>query len=463
MVSKLPAVNLQRSPSKTLILPLVFLLVVSLLSILVIVLYSVIQVNKDARIASEEKVTAIITDKLSQQATLAKDYAFWDETIQYAYLSQNTKWIEQNIGEFLTNTYKVSDLFILDGHNKPVLLLKEGLFEKSSFNSISKNALSNLIEKARLSGAIPVPVSGILMINNHPVIVGISVLTPEDGTVLPAPRPVLIVVKRLEAPQLLEISKQYRLKDLNFISIEADKATKASIEIKNPQNKVLGLLSWQPDKPGSLILSEIRFPLIVLLISIGLITTVIIKISLKTTQRLKDAHENLTHLANHDVLTGLANRRLFDELLEQTIHSARRDNISSAMLYLDLDGFKKVNDTYGHYNGDQLLVTVAERLKDSIREADTIARIGGDEFTILLRNTSSHSDIKTTVEKIQTALEQPIKLSDNKVKISASIGITMIPQDGTDPDILLTNADHALYECKKHGRNTFRFYNPSDK
>ena len=456
-------VNLQRSPSKTLILPLVFLLVVSLLSILAIVLYSVFQVNKDTRIASEDNATAIIIDKLNEQETLAKDYAFWDETIQHAYLSQNSKWIGQNIGEFLTNTFKVSDLFILDGHNKPVLLLKEGQLEKSNYNSINKSALTNLIEKARLSGALPVPVSGVLMINSHPAIIGISVLTPEDGTVLPAPRPVLVVAKRLETHQLQEISKKFRLKDLKFISARSENTTKASIEIKNPQNKVLGLLSWQPDKPGSLILSKIKFPLIILLIGIGLLTVVIIRISLKTTQRLKDAYENLTHLANHDVLTGLANRRLFDELLEQTIHSARRDNISSAMLYLDLDGFKKVNDTYGHYNGDLLLVAVAERLKDSIREADTIARIGGDEFTILLRNTSSQSDIKTTVEKIQTALNQPIILSDNEVKISASIGITMIPQDGTDPDILLTNADNALYESKKQGRNTFRFYNPSDK
>lgn len=456
-------VNLQRSPSKTLILPLVFLLVVSLLSILAIVLYSVFQVNKDTRIASEDNANAIIIDKLNEQETLAKDYAFWDETIQHAYLSQNSKWIGQNIGEFLTNTFKVSDLFILDGHNKPVLLLNEGQLEKSNYNSINKSTLTNLIEKARLSGALPVPVSGILMINSHPAIVGISVLTPEDGTVLPAPRPVLIVAKRLEAPQLQEISKKFKLKDLKFISIGLDKASKASIEIKNPQNKVLGLLSWQPDKPGSLILSKIKFPLIILLIGIGLLTVVIIRISLKTTQRLKDAYENLTHLANHDVLTGLANRRLFDELLEQTIHSAKRDNISSAMLYLDLDGFKKVNDTYGHHNGDLLLVAVAERLKDSIREADTIARIGGDEFTILLRNTSSHSDIKSTVEKIQTALEQPIILSDNEVKISASIGITMIPQDGTDPDMLLTNADNALYKSKNQGRNTFRFYNPSDK
>ena len=105
---------------------------------------------------------------------------------------------------------------------------------------------------------------------------------------------------------------------------------------------------------------------------------------------------------------------------------------------------------------------MAQRLKDSIREADTVARIGGDEFTILLRNASSHSDIQKSVEKIQSCLKQPIKLSNHEASISVSIGITLIPQDGTDPDVLMTNADMALYECKDRGRNTFRFYNSSE-
>ncbi|MCW8900600.1 MAG: diguanylate cyclase [Gammaproteobacteria bacterium] len=441
-----------------LILPLVLLLVTTLLSILAIVLYSIIQVNEDARISSEDYVSAIIEDKLNQQATLAKDYAFWDETIQHAYLTQNTKWLEQNLGAYLTATFKVTDLFIINEHDKLVLSLKDGQLNNSNYKTVNKAALTSLISKARLSAPLPVPVSGIMKINNFPAIVGVSILAPENGPALPVPQPVLVVIKRVETEQILEISKQYRLNKLQFSAKQPAKNHKAFLKILNPTNSELGYLSWQPVQPGNLMLSKIKLPLIILLIGIGIITFVIINASLITTKRLKDAYNNMAHLANHDVLTGLSNRRLFEELLEQTIHAAKRDNISSAMLYLDLDGFKKINDTYGHHEGDKLLVTVAERLKESIREADTIARIGGDEFTILLRNTSSQSDIKATVQKIQVYLEQPIQLSHNEVSISASIGITMIPQDGTDPDMLMTKADLALYECKKHGRNTFRFY-----
>ena len=453
----------QHSSSPKLILPLVLLVVVTLLSIWAIFIYSIAQVNEESRISSEGYLAAIISDKLRQQETLTKDYAYWDDTIQNAYLSQNSKWIDENIGGYLTNTFKITDLFIIDGYDKVVLSLEHGQLNTETYNSIDKGALENLIVKARQSGAEPVPVSGMIMIHNYPAIVAAAVLTPEDGTLLPAPRPVLLTAKRLDADHLLEISKKYRLKDLHFSFEKSTNSTDAFIEIINPQNKLLGILTWHPDKPGNLILSKIRIPLLILLIVSGLITSVIIRAALNTTQRLKEAYAEMAHLANHDVLTGLSNRRLFDELLEQTINSAERDNVSSAMLYLDLDGFKKVNDSFGHHEGDKLLVTVAERIKSSVRKADSIARIGGDEFAIILRNTSSHSDIKTIAEKILASLEQPIQLSDNKTRISASIGITLIPQDGIDPDIIMANADLALYECKKLGRNIFRFYGPSNQ
>lgn len=452
----------QHSPNRTLILPLILLLVITLSSILAIVLYSVVQVNKDTQKSSEEYVAAIINDKLSQYSTLAKDYALWDETIENAYLAQDEKWINANIGEYLTETFKVSDLFIINEHDKVVLALKNGSPDKSNYQNINQKPLKNLIKKARQSAPRPVAVSGIVMINNIPAIVGASILAHEDSSALPEPNPVFIIAVRLEPGQLSQLSSKYRLKNLQYHSKTLVKSSEASFKLINPVNKDLGILSWQPDKPGSLMLSKIKYPLLFLLIGLGFITFIIIRATLATSLQLKNTYNEMTHLANHDMLTGLPNRRLFSELLGQTIHAAKRDNISSAMLFLDLDGFKKVNDTFGHQQGDSLLVTVAERLKECIREADTVARIGGDEFTILLRNTSSQSDIISTVQKIQSYLKHPIKLSKNEASITVSVGITLIPQDGVDPDALMTNADIALYECKEQGRNTFRFYNPDN-
>ena len=121
-----------------------------------------------------------------------------------------------------------------------------------------------------------------------------------------------------------------------------------------------------------------------------------------------------------------------------------------------------VNDTYGHQAGDNLLVSIAERLKDCVRESDTIARIGGDEFILILKNATKSADIKVTAQKILTSLTQPFDIAGRSIQISASIGIVIIPVDGIDPDELMRKADMALYHVKNQGRNTFQFYSELD-
>jgi len=138
--------------------------------------------------------------------------------IKNAYLSTNPEWINENIGEYLTYTFKITDLFILDSHDDAVLPLKDGQVDRSNYLTINRDGLTSLIVKARQSGSIPVPVSGMLMINGAPALVGISVLAPEDGTSLPSPRPLLLLAIRLDPNYLQLISKQYRLKDLHFVS-----------------------------------------------------------------------------------------------------------------------------------------------------------------------------------------------------------------------------------------------------
>jgi len=444
--------------SSNIILSLILLLAVTLLSIIGIVLYSVKSVNEESNTTIEDYLSATITDKLNQHKTITKDYAYWSDTVQNAYLSPDPKWIDENIGKYLTDTFKITDQFIINSHNDAVLSIKDGQVDQSNYLTINKDALTKLIVKARQSGPLPVPVSGILMINDTPALVGLSVLAPDDGTFLPSPRPLLLLAKRLNPDYLQVLSKQYRLRDLHFTPGNQDDVTLSSVEIKNPLNKILGELSWQAEKPGNLVLTKIQLPLVILLIATSIITAFIIMAFRTTTRRLEKAYDDLTFNANHDALTGLANRRLLNELLKQTIHSVKRDHISSAILCIDLDRFKYINDTHGHQAGDFLLVTMAERLNNCVREADTISRIGGDEFIVLLHNTSDRDDIKTTAQKIQDSLMQPIKISDNEVQISACIGIVIIPDDGTDPDELLTKADKALYECKHQGGSIFQFY-----
>lgn len=167
--------------------------------------------------------------------------------------------------------------------------------------------------------------------------------------------------------------------------------------------------------------------------------------------------KELQHLANHDALTGLPNRLLFLDRLEQLISYSKREKRTVGVLFLDLDRFKEVNDTYGHTTGDILLKEVTKRLQESVREADTIARLGGDEFTILLDNISN-TNILLVVEKIIEKMQDTFIFDKIELNMTFSIGVSSYPQDGETSDVLLRNADTAMYKAKDIGRNAFQFY-----
>ncbi|TVP49089.1 MAG: GGDEF domain-containing protein [Halomonas sp.] len=169
------------------------------------------------------------------------------------------------------------------------------------------------------------------------------------------------------------------------------------------------------------------------------------------------------HCAHHDLLTGLPNRRLFLDRLEQEIKHAKRRSQHLALLFLDLDGFKKINDSHGHEAGDQVLTAVAQRLMECVRENDTVARLGGDEFTVILAGTEQRRDVERVAQKIAEALKQPFLIALEPVQISASIGISSYPHSASTPNTLLDAADQAMYTAKKAGANRVCFYAPSSK
>ena len=162
--------------------------------------------------------------------------------------------------------------------------------------------------------------------------------------------------------------------------------------------------------------------------------------------------------ANYDSLTELPNRRLFFDRLEHGIKRAQRDSIHLALLYIDLDRFKEVNDTLGHHMGDELLLEASRRIKACVRNSDTVARLGGDEFTAILNEFRDVTIVGRIAQAIITSLGQPYQLGDEQAFLSASIGITVYPEDGARTDVLLQNADQAMFAAKQNGRNRFNYF-----
>jgi len=172
----------------------------------------------------------------------------------------------------------------------------------------------------------------------------------------------------------------------------------------------------------------------------------------------KRADDQLHRLAHEDMLTLLPNRALFMDRLERAIAQSRRKKKEFALLFIDLDRFKAINDTLGHEAGDRVLVVVAGRLKGCVRRMDTVARLGGDEFTVILTDIHSTRDVVSVAEKILDALSRPLDLDGDKYYVGGSIGISIYPDDGSDVDTLIRNADAAMYRTKNEGREGYQFF-----
>jgi diguanylate cyclase (GGDEF)-like protein/PAS domain S-box-containing protein len=175
--------------------------------------------------------------------------------------------------------------------------------------------------------------------------------------------------------------------------------------------------------------------------------------------QLKEQQKELEKLVYFDYLTHLPNRPLLTEFLSLAKRQSLRNQQSLAVLFIDLDGFKAVNDKYGHDVGDELLIALSERMKGALRESDTLARFGGDEFVAVLTGLENHNSCKSTLDRLLRVTSDTVKVGNIKLKVSASIGVTFYPQDNSDSDLLIRHADQSMYKAKKAGKSCYQFFN----
>jgi diguanylate cyclase (GGDEF)-like protein/PAS domain S-box-containing protein len=211
---------------------------------------------------------------------------------------------------------------------------------------------------------------------------------------------------------------------------------------------------WNRRKNGELFLQHEHISAI--RESDGVITKFVAVLSDVTEKRRQE--DEIGYRANYDGLSGLANRSLLIERIGQWIKQGRRQQGSAAILFIDLDHFKRVNDEFGHAEGDVLLKEIADRLQRCVRDSDTVARLGGDEFVVLLVDVGEADDVVLVAEKIIRTVAEPVRLRDAEAVVGASIGIALFPGDGEDADTLFRNADLAMYRAKSIGRNNYQFF-----
>ncbi|WP_052166269.1 response regulator [Methylobacter tundripaludum] len=177
---------------------------------------------------------------------------------------------------------------------------------------------------------------------------------------------------------------------------------------------------------------------------------------------IKRHKKELKRIAHYDALTGIPNRVLLADRLQQAVSQTKRERKILGICYLDLDGFKSVNDTLGHQAGDHVLIEIARRMGNILREGDTVARLGGDEFVVLLPNLNHEEECIATLKRLHEVIALPICIQDQSFSLTSSIGVSIFPNDDNDPDVLLGHADQAMYAAKQSGKNRYHFYNPLD-
>jgi diguanylate cyclase (GGDEF)-like protein len=190
----------------------------------------------------------------------------------------------------------------------------------------------------------------------------------------------------------------------------------------------------------------------------GQIDHLLLERALRYAIERKQTEQHLSRLAHYDPLTDVPNRILFRDRLEHAIHLAERDNASFTLMFIDLNGFKQVNDNFGHDAGDAIIRICAERLNACLRRSDSVARMGGDEFTLLLQNIANNTDVAHIAEKVIDAVAQPADINGHEVVVGCSIGIAIYPQAGRDADTLLKHADMAMYKAKQDEGSNYRFF-----
>ena len=285
-----------------------------------------------------------------------------------------------------------------------------------------------------------------------PIVPSTDRLTQEPGSEY-----LHVAVKFIDDRVVGNIARQYMLADAHVLPLLAAPDA-ASVPLIDSRGVILGYIGWTPNRPGLTLIRKTGPALLGgAVLGAGMLWFLLRRLR-RASSELQSSQDHAQFLAFHDRLTGLPNRALFEDRLKRAFVAAQRQRGRIALLYIDLDRFKTVNDTLGHPAGDELVRQTARRLEARVREVDTVARLGGDEFAIVLvdiRNVGAAEDLSA---KLLDDLSRPFLLMGDQVFIGASIGIAVSPDSGSDPDDLLRKADIALYEAKKNGRGRYQVF-----
>ncbi len=417
-----------------------------------------------------------IAGRAGEVAHMAVTEATWDAAVRNLDNHFDFDWARDNIGAYFTQNDGFEDSFVLDRDDRPIFGAYEGNPVPPAKYARFEGAVQPLVAAVRLReglrGPLRVPKdTGMLLsdgiqestlaaIRGDLFILSATLVQPDFGTVLPTgPRaPIVVTAMRIGHEFLESFAHRFLLDDVQVRMGQAPvPSSLAFVTLRNRSGEELAKLSWKPQTPGRDLLRQLGLPVLLILAWLAMAVLYLYRRGRRTAAVLFNSEARATHLAYHDALTGLPNRRLFFDRLAQALLQIRRTEEVIAVHCIDLDRFKEINDTFGHHAGDELIRLAGARLAAQCRSPDTVARLSGDEFAIIQTRATAGA-AAALAARLTEVMRLPIDLEAGRVFIGCSVGVALISDGHIDPAEALRQADLALYRAKDTARGQFCFF-----
>ncbi|MBN1089234.1 EAL domain-containing protein [Pantoea sp. 1B4] len=449
--------DFRRSFLREVLVPLVAILLLTFVGAGAALFVGTSLTNTEARHQQQRMIEASFSQSLNEHLRQLHSLSRWGPFEQHLEEGNSSRWLDENIGLWLYEMFGHQLILVLDQQNQIVRVWREG-------QPVSAPEDDPLIGEVLQSPLVNDPArhdnADYARVTNRAAALAVGNIQRESNAL---PRFRLVSLKFLDDGYLAGLAERNQLQGLHFSDGTPQPGTGARYLLIAQAGEAVGYLNWIPSRPGAQMLRTIG-P------STGLAVLAISLLCLYMVRRLWNSSVNLSqsmlrlgaseaqaqHLAFHDVLTGLPNRALVEDRLTQALALATRHDQRVALLLIDLDRFKTINDTHGHHAGDELIIAVAQRLSRIVRASDTVGRIGGDEFIVVMPDVDNIGQVHSPAQRIIDELSEPFTLFGSDVWSGASIGLALAPKDGVDRLELMRKADIALYEAKSGGRGTYR-------
>lgn len=397
----------------------------------------------------------------------------WDSAVRAVTDKVNLGWLSDNLGRTLYNLYDHELVFMLRPNLTPIYAMNRGIDVPTTTFTKYADVLMPMVQDLKALDATGVltnytqgrtedipHVADVALIGKRPALVSAMPIASSSTNhpMRPGEEYIHISIKYLDDAMAVDLGALLLLNQPQFDLAPPLQKGRAFIALNNRAGTPIAYYSWMPPRPGTVILSSIAPAVSLAFLIVGLIVITLLARLYRSTRQIEEGRRAAEHMAFHDPLTGLGNRALFERELDSAVQHCLHEKRPMALLMIDLDRFKQVNDTLGHDAGDQLIRQVPERLNRLVEKPHTIARLGGDEFAMIIGSLDNAEEVLTLANAVIRVLQRPFEVAKSQAYIGASIGICMAPHMATTGSELARKADIALYEAKGHGRNCVRIF-----